>query len=168
MAGEQVSVIVSPHEEDVGEIEMAGEQRKAAGNDIEMPASKIGCAMGYCCWLYIKRKGAGNDIVMPASKIGCAMFTLHKLEEATNGFNENNVLGSCGYGVVYRGQFRDGKLIAVKRMNSLENGAGNDIEMYASKIGCAMFMLHEFEEVSNGFSEDNVLGSGGYGVVYRG
>ncbi|KAL0286382.1 UNVERIFIED_CONTAM: Receptor-like kinase TMK4 [Sesamum angustifolium] len=40
------------------------------------------------------------------------------LREATDNFNENNILGKGGFGVVYRGQLHDGTRIAVKRMES--------------------------------------------------
>ncbi|KAK4440982.1 Receptor-like kinase TMK4 [Sesamum alatum] len=40
------------------------------------------------------------------------------LREATDNFNENNILGKGGFGVVYRGKLHDGTRIAVKRMES--------------------------------------------------
>uniref|UniRef100_A0A453D3C6 Protein kinase domain-containing protein n=1 Tax=Aegilops tauschii subsp. strangulata TaxID=200361 RepID=A0A453D3C6_AEGTS len=38
------------------------------------------------------------------------------IREATRNFSEANVIGEGGYSVVYRGQLRDGTMVAVKRL----------------------------------------------------
>eukprot|EP00245_Coleochaete_scutata_P011114 TRINITY_DN405_c0_g1_i3.p1 TRINITY_DN405_c0_g1~~TRINITY_DN405_c0_g1_i3.p1 ORF type:complete len:1035 (-),score=168.02 TRINITY_DN405_c0_g1_i3:1143-4247(-) len=43
-------------------------------------------------------------------------FPLQLIQEATDNFSEANILGRGGFGTVYRGQFPDGMMIAVKRM----------------------------------------------------
>lgn len=43
-------------------------------------------------------------------------YSLRELEMATRGFNEGNVIGEGGYGVVYRGVLGDGSVVAVKNL----------------------------------------------------
>ncbi|XP_006647538.1 wall-associated receptor kinase 2-like [Oryza brachyantha] len=43
------------------------------------------------------------------------LFTEEELEEATDRFDERNVLGKGGNGTVYRGALRDGRAVAIKR-----------------------------------------------------
>jgi len=43
-------------------------------------------------------------------------FTLRELEEATNGFADENVIGEGGYGIVYRGVLDDSAQVAVKNL----------------------------------------------------
>eukprot|EP00850_Spirogloea_muscicola_P022631 SM000304S11853 [mRNA] locus=s304:17777:22208:- [translate_table: standard] len=50
-------------------------------------------------------------------------FSYEELEEATDGFAEENLLGQGGFGRVYKGVLRDGKLIAVKQL-TLGGGQG--------------------------------------------
>ncbi|XP_021772994.1 probable serine/threonine-protein kinase PBL7 isoform X1 [Chenopodium quinoa] len=49
---------------------------------------------------------------------GVQVFTYKELEMATNNFNETNVIGHGGYGVVYRGILGDGTVTAIKMVNS--------------------------------------------------
>ncbi|KAK7262013.1 hypothetical protein RIF29_28341 [Crotalaria pallida] len=46
-------------------------------------------------------------------------FSYKDLKQATNGFDTANVIGKGGSGTVFRGILRDGKLIAIKRLDSL-------------------------------------------------
>jgi serine/threonine protein kinase len=43
------------------------------------------------------------------------IFTSKELETATDGFNENRILGQGGQGTVYKGMLEDGRIVAVKR-----------------------------------------------------
>ncbi|KAK3188159.1 hypothetical protein Dsin_027720 [Dipteronia sinensis] len=45
------------------------------------------------------------------------LFSFSKLANATNNFHSANKLGQGGFGPVYKGEFRDGKEIAVKRLS---------------------------------------------------
>ncbi|KAK6145135.1 hypothetical protein DH2020_021955 [Rehmannia glutinosa] len=49
---------------------------------------------------------------------GNITIPIEVLREATDNFNENNILGRGGFGIVYKGQLHDGTKIAVKRMES--------------------------------------------------
>ncbi|KAK4267661.1 hypothetical protein QN277_024413 [Acacia crassicarpa] len=46
-------------------------------------------------------------------------FSYKELKQATNGFDAANVIGKGGSGTVFRGTLKDGKLIAVKRLDGL-------------------------------------------------
>lgn len=43
-------------------------------------------------------------------------YTLRELEDSTNGFADENVIGEGGYGIVYRGVLEDNALVAVKNL----------------------------------------------------
>lgn len=43
-------------------------------------------------------------------------FTLRDLEDATNGFSDDNIIGEGGYGVVYHGRLINGTDVAIKRL----------------------------------------------------
>ncbi|KAK1316315.1 putative receptor-like protein kinase [Acorus calamus] len=45
-------------------------------------------------------------------------FSLRDLRSATNAFDPSNLIGRGGSGAVYRGILRDGKSVAVKRLDS--------------------------------------------------
>lgn len=48
---------------------------------------------------------------------GVQVFTYKELEVATDKFNEGNVIGSGGFGVVYRGVLGDGTVAAIKMLH---------------------------------------------------
>lgn len=43
-------------------------------------------------------------------------YTLRELEDATNGFAPDNVIGEGGYGIVYHGILEDNTNIAIKNL----------------------------------------------------
>ncbi|CAM8947237.1 hypothetical protein QQ045_018136 [Rhodiola kirilowii] len=47
---------------------------------------------------------------------GSTVFILKEMEEATENFNENNLVGKGGFGKVYKGTLKSGELVAVKKM----------------------------------------------------
>ena len=60
----------------------------------------------------------GKEVVM---NIGGSnvVISIQVLRQVTNNFSEDNILGRGGFGVVYKGELRDGTKIAVKRMKSV-------------------------------------------------
>ncbi|KAL3381840.1 hypothetical protein AABB24_001771 [Solanum stoloniferum] len=69
------------------------------------PDVKGGCLPGH----------GGSSGRMPETKLrGVQVFTYKQLEMSTDKFNEANVIGNGGYGVVYRGVLIDGTVAAIK------------------------------------------------------
>jgi hypothetical protein len=65
-------------------------------------------------------------------------FRYKELEAATDGFDDGLVLGSGGFGTVYKGRLLDGEVVAVKRMKRCESGASE----FAAEIGVISQIRH--------------------------
>uniref|UniRef100_A0A7C8ZJ40 non-specific serine/threonine protein kinase n=1 Tax=Opuntia streptacantha TaxID=393608 RepID=A0A7C8ZJ40_OPUST len=46
---------------------------------------------------------------------GSLNFTLEDIKKATKNFSQDNIIGDGGFGMVYKGQLKDGSLVAIKR-----------------------------------------------------
>ncbi|KAI6673723.1 hypothetical protein NL676_001629 [Syzygium grande] len=55
------------------------------------------------------------DLRLLRPQVKLRKFTPHELKAATGNFREENVLGLCGSGKVYRGRLPDGSRVAIKR-----------------------------------------------------
>ncbi|XP_022958897.1 receptor-like kinase TMK4 [Cucurbita moschata] len=62
---------------------------------------------------------------------GNVAISIQVLRQVTDNFNESNVLGRGGFGVVYKGELHDGTKIAVKRMESGAMGTKGMTEFQA-------------------------------------
>ncbi|KAG7013778.1 Receptor-like kinase TMK4, partial [Cucurbita argyrosperma subsp. argyrosperma] len=62
---------------------------------------------------------------------GNVAISIQVLRQVTDNFNERNVLGRGGFGVVYKGELHDGTKIAVKRMESGAMGTKGMTEFQA-------------------------------------
>ncbi|KAI4355839.1 hypothetical protein L6164_004574 [Bauhinia variegata] len=60
-----------------------------------------------------------KTIPFDASALKLQRFSYKELKQATNGFNPANVIGKGGSGTVFSGMLKDGKLIAIKRLDAL-------------------------------------------------
>ncbi|XP_015169542.1 probable LRR receptor-like serine/threonine-protein kinase At3g47570 [Solanum tuberosum] len=56
-------------------------------------------------------------------------ISYYELEQATEGFNESNLLGSGGFSAVYKGILKDGTLLAAKVFNVQLEGAFKSFDM---------------------------------------
>ncbi|XP_018681097.2 LEAF RUST 10 DISEASE-RESISTANCE LOCUS RECEPTOR-LIKE PROTEIN KINASE-like 1.2 isoform X2 [Musa acuminata AAA Group] len=103
------------------------------------------------------------------------LFSYEELEQATNHFDESEELGDGGFGTVYKGKLRDGRIVAVKRL--YENNYRR-VEQFRNEIdilsrlrhpnlvnlyGCTsrsereLLLVYEF--VQNGTVADHLHGS---------
>lgn len=103
---------------------------------------------------------------------GVKVFSYAELEEATDNFNESRELGDGGFGTVYYGKLRDGRLVAVKRlyessckrmgqfMNEIEILARLRHKYLVTLHGCtskrSKELLLVYEYISNGTVADHI------------
>ncbi|KAK2408995.1 receptor kinase protein Xa21 [Trifolium repens] len=83
-----------------------------------------------------KRKKVANTLERGLSTLGAPRrISYYELVQATNGFNESNLLGKGGFGFVYEGKLPDGEMIAVKviDLQSDVKSKSFDIECNAMK-----------------------------------
>ncbi|XP_047965605.1 uncharacterized protein LOC125210067 [Salvia hispanica] len=59
------------------------------------------------------------------------LYSSKELTLATDNFNENRILGRGGQGTVYKGMLKDGKIVAVKKSQKLEEG---DLEVFINEV----------------------------------
>ncbi|XP_010264788.1 PREDICTED: LEAF RUST 10 DISEASE-RESISTANCE LOCUS RECEPTOR-LIKE PROTEIN KINASE-like 1.2 [Nelumbo nucifera] len=57
-----------------------------------------------------------TDLEKASTYFGVPIFSYDELEEATNNFDSTKELGDGGFGTVYHGKLRDGRVVAVKRL----------------------------------------------------
>ncbi|XP_025875940.1 LEAF RUST 10 DISEASE-RESISTANCEUS RECEPTOR-LIKE PROTEIN KINASE-like 1.2 isoform X4 [Oryza sativa Japonica Group] len=67
------------------------------------------------------------------------LFSYEELEEATDSFNENRELGDGGFGTVYKGILRDGRVVAVKR---LYNNSYRRVEQFVNEAAILSRLRH--------------------------
>ncbi|XVE82004.1 hypothetical protein DITRI_Ditri15bG0112300 [Diplodiscus trichospermus] len=67
-------------------------------------------------------------------------FSLVELQEATNNFSRENLIGEGGYAEVYKGQLKSGKLVAIKR---LTRGSPEEMTIdFLSELGIIVHVDH--------------------------
>ncbi|GMI69825.1 hypothetical protein HRI_000651800 [Hibiscus trionum] len=97
-----------------------------------------------------KGKRSGDDMVPPLdstldAELSCFKsswknFSLSELEEATNNFSPENLIGKGGYAEVYKGQLKCGKYVAVKR---LMKGSSEEMTIdFLSELGIIVHVDH--------------------------
>ncbi|KAF3677684.1 putative serine/threonine-protein kinase [Capsicum annuum] len=71
--------------------------------------------------------------------MGVHLFDYNELEEATNNFDSKKELGDGGYGTVYKGKLRDGRVVAVKHL--YENNCKR-VEQFMNEIDILTRLHH--------------------------
>ncbi|OIW17555.1 hypothetical protein TanjilG_08833 [Lupinus angustifolius] len=123
---------------------------------------------------YISSK---TDSVPPMKSFyfGVQVFTIDELEEATDSFHPSREIGEGGFGTVYKGELKDGRVVAVKRhyesnfkrvqqfMNEVEILAKlrhkNLVTLYGCTSRHSRELLLVYEFISNGTVADHLHGN---------
>lgn len=56
-----------------------------------------------------------SSIEIQAKSPGAETFTMAELTRATANFSQSNKIGQGGFGMVYKGRLKDGRIVAIKR-----------------------------------------------------
>lgn len=91
---------------------------------------------------------SGNDAHL--GEAGNIVISIQVLRDATDNFDEKNILGRGGFGIVYKGELHDGTKIAVKRMeSSIISGKG--LDEFKSEIAVLTRVRHRNLVVLHGY-----------------
>ncbi|XP_074319031.1 wall-associated receptor kinase 2-like [Silene latifolia] len=60
---------------------------------------------------------SGRDVKVEMLKV----FTIEELEKATNKYNDNNIIGEGGFGVVYKGTLDNNQVVAIKKSRKVDS-----------------------------------------------
>ncbi|KAH1156709.1 hypothetical protein GLYMA_18G294800v4 [Glycine max] len=120
-------------------------------------------------------QSSNTDPMPPRSYyFGVQVFTYEELEEATKNFDSSRELGEGGFGTVYKGQLKDGRVVAVKRhyesnsrrieqfMNEVQILARLRHKSLVTLFGCTsrhsreLLLVYEF--IPNGTVADHLQG----------
>ncbi|GFS30635.1 protein kinase superfamily protein [Actinidia rufa] len=95
---------------------------------------------------YPERGGGGSGEARSGDQVAIAVpevshlgwghwYTLRELEESTNGFSDENVIGEGGYGIVYSGVLEDNTRVAVKNLLNNRGQAEKEFKVEVEVIG---------------------------------
>ncbi|KAM3685330.1 hypothetical protein ACJW31_11G109700 [Castanea mollissima] len=77
--------------------------------------------------LLLQQQLSSNENNVQKAKI----FSSKELENATDRFNENRILGKGGQGTVYKGMLIDGRIVAIKKCNTVDE---ENLEQFINEI----------------------------------
>ncbi|KAL3523127.1 hypothetical protein ACH5RR_015961 [Cinchona calisaya] len=83
----------------------------------------VAMAFGFVYLRYRKRDNALTDQAGSSLIVTQERISYYKLFQATDGYNESNLLGTGSFGSVYRGILEDSRVVAIKVFNLQQEGA---------------------------------------------
>ncbi|KAI9123952.1 hypothetical protein K1719_005252 [Acacia pycnantha] len=98
--------------------------------------------VGICCLskrMRKKGKSFGCVAASEISRLDSLKYDFSTIEEATNKFSRDNMLGEGGFGVVYKGTLANGQEIAVKR---LSHGSGQGVREFKNEVHVVAKLQH--------------------------
>lgn len=124
---------------------------------------------------YQKKLAKEREDMLKSSSGGkyARMFSLREIKKATNGFSKERILGSGGFGEVYKGELQDGTTVAIK---SAKVGNVKSTQQVINEVGILSQVNHKnlvqllgccveaelplmiYEYVSNGTLHDHLHG----------
>ena len=136
-----------------------GRRKMATGTILKIVGAGLGGAVLMAClscFVWYKRKKrkqaiASNEFVRSGSsmtsyskdlELDCSphIFTFEELEVATDGFSASRELGDGGFGTVYKGKLKDGRVVAVKR---LYKNNYRRVEQFLNEVDILSRLLHQ-------------------------
>nr|XP_029122196.1 LEAF RUST 10 DISEASE-RESISTANCE LOCUS RECEPTOR-LIKE PROTEIN KINASE-like 1.1 isoform X3 [Elaeis guineensis] len=81
-----------------------------------------------------------KDLELGSTHYQTHVFTYEELLEATNHFDSSKELGDGGFGTVYKGKLRDGRVVAVKRL--YENNYKR-VEQFMNEVAILSCLRHQ-------------------------
>ncbi|KAM0855434.1 hypothetical protein ACQ4PT_049785 [Festuca glaucescens] len=135
----------------------AGNTKRPMKFGIGFGAGGAGLLMGFFAYFvwhkHKKRKQArtSSDLMRSGSSMNSYskdlelggsphIFTFEELEEATDGFCASRELGDGGFGTVYKGKLKDGRVVAVKR---LYKNNYKRVEQFLNEVDILSRLLHQ-------------------------
>ncbi|KAJ4974917.1 hypothetical protein NE237_008091 [Protea cynaroides] len=132
------------------------------------------CIFFLIIYQYRSNSSWKREIETSITPFGIPIFSYTELEEATNNFSSVNELGEGGFGTVYHGNLRDGRVVAIKH---LYHNNKKHVERFMNEIviltrlrhpnlvtlyGCTSYQIRElllvYEFIPNGTVADHPHG----------
>ncbi|MED6111186.1 hypothetical protein PIB30_050162 [Stylosanthes scabra] len=89
----------------------------------------------YHLWQSLVHRGAKTIPFEASAPLKLQRFSYKDLKQASNGFHSSNIIGKGGSGTVFRGILKDGKLIAMKRLDSESVEAEREFQNEVQVLG---------------------------------
>ncbi|KAI5669839.1 hypothetical protein M9H77_19692 [Catharanthus roseus] len=92
-----------------------------------------------CMFLYFYRRSRhqkNDSSSMPSREDNFLRISYHELQRATEGFSQENIVGTGNFGVVYKGQLdqQGGKLVAIKVLNHKKTGVSKSFKAECNSL----------------------------------
>ena len=85
--------------------------------------------------LLLERQLSSNENNVQNTKL----FNLKELKKATDNFSKSRMLGKGGYGTVFKGMLSDGRIVAIKKCNTVHKG---NLEQFINEIVILSQIIH--------------------------